>query len=406
MSNAQAQSVRGRHCMVVHHIYPLAEPRVEREAQAVLHHGYEVDVICLQERGEPAVDVAEGVNVYRLPVRRVKGRGAAAQMVEYLAFFVLAFFKLTQLHVRRHYGVVQLHNLPDFLVFAALWPKLTGARVILDIHDVMPEFYAVRFKRSMNSLLVRPVLWEEKLSCRFADHVITVTDRWRQALIRRGVPAEKVSVVMNLADERIFNPQATAESRPRDRNTFKMIYHGSITKRYGLDLAVQAVDQVRRQIPGIHLTIVGRGEYRPALMQRVEDLNLQDHVQFLDTLPIAALPQLICQADIGITPYRRDIFTDGCLPTKLMEYMALGMTAIAARTPVITDYFDDTLVEFFTPEDVGDLVEHIHALHNNPMRLNELAANTARFNQQYNWASQAARYTELVDRLAQKIDIK
>jgi glycosyltransferase involved in cell wall biosynthesis len=392
--------------MVVHHTYPLAEPRVEREAQAVRRHGYEVDVICLRERDEPAVDVAEGVNVYRLPVRRVKGRGAAAQMVEYLAFFVLAFFKLTQLHARRRYGVVQLHNLPDFLVFAALWPKLTGARVILDIHDVMPEFYAVRFKRSMNSWLVRPVLWEEKLSCRFADHVITVTDRWRQELIRRGVPAEKVTVVMNLADERIFTPPAAAESRLRDPNTFKLIYHGSITKRYGLDLAVQAVERVRHQIPGIHLTIVGKGEYRQVLMQLAEDLKLQDHVQFVDTTPIAALPQLIRQADIGITPYRRDIFTDGCLPTKLMEYMALGMTAIAARTPVITDYFDDTLVEFFTPEDVDDLVEHIEALHTNSTRLNELAANTAKFNQRYNWASQAARYTELVDSLAQKIDGK
>ena len=386
--------------MVVHHTYPLAEPRVERDAQALVSHGYEVDVICLQEEDEPAVDLVEGVNVYRLPVRRDKGRGAAAQLLEYLAFFTLAFFKLISLHRRRRYRVVQVHNLPDFLVFAALWPKLAGARVILDIHDVMPEFYAARFKRSMDSWPVRLVRWQERLSCRFADHVITVTELWRQALITRGVPAEKVSVVMNLADQRVFRPPAAA-LRVTDRCTFKLIYHGSINQRYGLDLLVRAVEVVQQRIPEIHLTIHGAGEYRDTVMQLVEELKLQQHVYFsTNRVPTAELPKMIGQADVGVVPYRRDVFTDGILPTKLMEYMALGMPAIASRTPVIMDYFDETMVEFFTPEDVDDLANHIYALYSNPTRLNELAGNTAKFNQRYNWPSQATGYVQLVDKLA------
>src|SRR5213593_3403398 len=94
-------SYHRRHCMVVHNYYPLGEPRVEREAQALVNHGYEVDVICLQREGEPVVDTKAGVQVYRLPVKRHRGRGLAVQLLEYLAFFVMALGKLAILHSRR-----------------------------------------------------------------------------------------------------------------------------------------------------------------------------------------------------------------------------------------------------------------------------------------------------------------
>jgi hypothetical protein len=131
-----------RHCMVVHAYYPLGETRVEREALALIEQGYEVDVLCLRDQDEPAQEVTDGVNIYRLSVKRHRGRGPALQMLEYLAFFILVMAKLFVLHRQRRYGVVQAHNLPDFLVFSALWPKLTGARVILDLHDLMPELAA------------------------------------------------------------------------------------------------------------------------------------------------------------------------------------------------------------------------------------------------------------------------
>ena len=194
-----------RHCMVVHAYYPIGETRVEREARVLIDHGYEVDVICLLGKGEPVVEAKDGINVYRLPVKRYVSGGVFSQFFEYLAFLVLALFKLASLHRERRYRTVQLHNLPDFLVFAGLVPKLTGSKLILDIHDLMPEFYAARFNTDLNSLPVRLVRWQEKISCRVADHVITVTEPWRQTLIERGVPAEKVSVVMNVADDQIFN---------------------------------------------------------------------------------------------------------------------------------------------------------------------------------------------------------
>jgi glycosyltransferase involved in cell wall biosynthesis len=402
---------RGRHCMLVHNTYPQREPRVEREARALVAHGYEVDVICLRDAGEPAEAVVAGVSVHRLPVRRHRGGAAALQLVEYLSFFFLAMVRLARLHRRRRFAVVQAHNLPDFLVFAAALPKLGGARVILDIHDLMPEFYVSRFRGGMRSLPVRIVLLQERLACHFADHVITVTELWRQALIARGVPAHKVSVVMNVADGRIFQrapdlartvgeghvrPGATAERE----DGFRLIYHGTLTRRYGIDTAIRAVELARHTVPGLHLTVHGSGEARDELAQLVDDLDLARHVTITSHyIPTPEMPAFIRRAHLGVVPYRRDIFTDGILPGKLLEYVALGIPVVTARTPVIESYFDETMLQFFEAEDHHALAATIIALHANRPRLLELAQSADRFNQRHSWQQVSATYIELIDRL-------
>jgi glycosyltransferase involved in cell wall biosynthesis len=404
--------------MVVHAYYPIGETRVERQAQALSAQGTEVDVICLRSRSEPAHATIDGVEVHRLPVKRRAG-GLASRLFEYLSFFALTFVRLTGLHLRRRYNVIQVHNLPDFLVFAALIPKLTGAQVILDLHDLMPEFYAERYERSLDSLPVRLVLWQERMACRFADHIITVTELWRRVLIGRGQPADKVSVVMNVADDRIFHRHVATDmpgdgdgrqheldagsaGEAEDDGRLRLIYHGTIDRRYGLDLALRAINLVRQAAPDIHLTIHGGGEHRQTLMRMVDELDLHDHVQFsTHFVSTAELPKLIRRADLGIVPYRNGVFTGGILPTKLMEYAALGMPAIAARTPAVAAHFDETTVQLFTPGDVDELAHCILTLYRDRARLASLASNVEKFNERYNWPDQREAYLQLVDRLVE-----
>lgn len=388
-----------RHCMVVHSDYPLGETRVQREAQALVDRGFEVDIICLRQGDQPPVEFVFGATVYRLPVQRDKRRGLAAQLFEYLAFMLLAFFKLSGLHLRRPYHVVQVHNLPDFLVFAALVPRLTGSKVILDLHDLMPEFFAARFGSAQASLPMRLVRLQERLACRFASHVITVSEHWRQSLIRRGVPARKCSVLMNVADTRIFNRQNRIP-RPQTDGCFRLFYHGTITYRYGLDVLLEAVSLARADAPDIAVKIIGAGEYVETLRQLVRALNLSDCVEIGDVVPAEQLPALISTADLAVVPYRSDIFTDELLPTKLMEYAALGVPSVVSRTTAIASCFDDTMVQFCAPGDPKDLARCIVALYRDRGRLAELAVSIQKFNERFSWKSQAAGYVELVDVLA------
>lgn len=397
--NTQRQNSKVyRHCMIVHAYYPLGETRVEREALALSDHGVDVHVICLQRPEEARTEVVRGVCVDRMPVRRHRGSGLFTQMLEYLTFFIMAFLQLSKLHLREKFAVVQVHNLPDFLVFAALIPKLTGSKVILDLHDLMPEFYAEKFQRSMNHILVRIIRWQEWLSCWFADHVITVTELWRQALITRGQPPQKVSVVMNIADDRVFSP--TVAPPVAMDGYFRLIYHGILGKRQGLDLVLKAIDKIRDETPDLRLCLHGWGEYRQTLENMVSELRLQNQVQFSrSSLATEELPRLLRQANLGIVPYRNGIFTGGILPTKLMEYAALGIPAIAARTPAISAYFDDEAVRFFTPENVDELADCILDLYRNRSELAELSKNISKFNKRFNWTKTGTEYVALINAL-------
>lgn len=388
-----------RHCMVVHAYYPIGETRVQREALALVDRGYQVHVMCLRNEGEPTTETREGVRIHRLPVARHRGAGLLGQLLEYLAFFVLAFVNLTILHARHRFRTIQVHNLPDFLVFCALIPKLGGTPVILDLHDLMPELFAARAGVGMHHRLVRAVAWQERISCRFADHVITVTDGWRDTLIQRGVPRNDVSVVMNVADSRLFHP-GPAATAGGNGDGFHLIYHGTFTHRYGVDLIILAVDRVREDIPGIRLTLLGTGETREELVALTRDRDLGERVRFSEGMVEAdLLPSAIRSADVGVVPNRSNLFTDGILPTKLMEYVAMGVPVIAARTPTVAAYFDDSMVEFFEPGDPDDLAAHIRLLYRDRGRFEELCRNSVKFNLRYNWESIAMRYGDLVDRL-------
>jgi glycosyltransferase involved in cell wall biosynthesis len=379
--------------MVVHAYYPLTETRVQREAEALIAAGNAVDVICLRGEGEAERERYRGVDVHRLPVG-VDKSGLGRQFLSYLRFFALATVRLSKLHVRRPYRSVQVHNLPDFLVFCALLPKLRRVPVILDLHDLMPEFFMARFGSGRRPILAGLIRLQERLACRFADHVITVSEHWRRVLIGRGVPPERCSVVMNVADERIFAPRPRVAPTGSD---FRLIYHGSVTERYGLDLAIRAVDLVRAEIPGIHLTILGNGDHMPVLKDLRRRLGLGAFVALWEShLSTEDLPEFLCSADVGLAPYRNDVFTDGIVPTKLMEYAALELPCIAARTSAIEAYFGDSMVELFTPGDAEDLARCIRELWQRPERRAELARRSRRFTRRHNWRRVGAEYVELV----------
>jgi glycosyltransferase involved in cell wall biosynthesis len=319
-----------------------------------------------------------------------------------MGFFVLAFIQVTWLHGRHRYAVVQIANLPDFLVFAALIPKLTGSSLLLDLHDLMPEFFQSRFGRRHRVIewLVRR---QEQLSCRFADHVLTVTELWRQTLIQRGVRPGKCSVLLNVADDRVFQPLALppqAAEPPGEGVHF--IYHGNFTYRYGVDLLLRALAQARCALPNSRLTLHGWGESLLDLQALAHELGLTGIVTFsTELLPIESLPRLLSTADAGIIPYRRDVFTDGILPTKLMEYAALGLAVIAVRTPVIEAYFEASMLETFENGDVEGLARALIRLARDPGRRLALARNIREFNVRFNWQAQRSAYLALVAQLVQ-----
>jgi len=385
-------------CMVVHAYYP-ADPRVRREAEALLEDGWVVDIICLRDRGERPTEDHGGARIHRLPVRRHRGSGLAVYLLEYLVCFVLASLWMTWLHLQRHYDVVQVHNMPDFLVFTALLPRLLGARVVLDIHDLVPELYMLKFGGSPNHPIVRITHWVEQKSTAFADHVITAGEPFRRRLITRNVPPDKVTVIMNSADPRLFRPVQRAETKLGRNGRFTLMYHGSLFERNGLDIAIKAVDRLRSKIPELRFHIYGQGEAADKLGRLIKELNLSERVQLGGFIPIDEIPKLIAAADLGVVPVRQNLFTDLAHSTKAFEYITMGVPVILARTAAMVELFGDIPDMFFQPEDVDDLAARILTLHQEPERMQRLLDAARRAYAPYAWENQRREYLMLMHQL-------
>jgi glycosyltransferase involved in cell wall biosynthesis len=389
-------AVARRHCMVVHAYYPVGETRVQRQAAALIAAGFEVDVICLRGAEEDKSEVVDGVRVRRLPVGRHRGSGMLVQLLEYLVFLLLATVVVGARHLRRRYDVVQIHNLPDFLVFSGLVPKLTGSPVILDIHDLMPEFFRSRTGLPVGHPLHGLVRWEERLSVGFADHVITVTEGWGRELSSRG-GGEAVSVVMNVADPDVFRRRP----EPAPTDAFSIVYHGTFAERYGVLLLVEAVAELSRSRDNVRLHLLGDGEIRPRIVSLIEELGVGGIVSVSPGMMAARdIVPVLEAASIGVVPNLSNVFTDGLLPTKLLEYVAVGVPVVAARTPMIESYFDEDQVAYFEPGNQDDLVAVLGKLASDVELGLSLARAANRFNQAHDWQSESTRYVDLVERLA------
>jgi glycosyltransferase involved in cell wall biosynthesis len=376
----------------------LIDSRVRREAEALAARGDEVDVICVGLNGSPRQECVSGVKLEKIFVSRYQGSNIFRYLFIYLLFFGAALRRVTWMHLKKRYHVIQVHTMPDFLVFAALIPKWMGAKIILDIHDLMPELYKSKFGVPMNHPLIRLITRIERASIRFADRAFAVHKPHLDALVEHGNPEEKFIQILNLADEKIFTREGSQEINGHEPVHF--IYHGTVAYRHGLELAIRAFDRLKNNLTDFRFEIFGNGEDIDRIIQIARDLNLQDKILIRKgNVPMLELIPRIKRADIGIVPFLLDDFTRFMLPVKLMEYVALGIPAICTRSTTIETYFSDEMVAYFPSGDVDALAERILELAQNPERRKKIVQKADKFLEEYNWQTQKKSYYQLIDSL-------
>jgi glycosyltransferase involved in cell wall biosynthesis len=385
-----------RICVVRQFYFPL-DIRVRREVEALLGAGHEVDVVCLRAPGEPSFVQEERLTIRRLPMKHTRG-GIAGYLTRYPAFLAMASATVAVLHLKRRYDIVQVHSLPDTLVLAGAFPRLLGARVLLDLHEVMPEFVASKFRLPMSDPKVRMVARAEQFSIRMADAVLTCTDQMKEAFVQRGAPADKITVILNSADEAVFDVVAFPPSPQPDR--FTLVCHGTIEERYGLDLVIEAVALLRDELPNLHFEVYGQGEYRERLEQMVRERGLEDRVHISRAfIPMADLLRAISRADVGVVAMKQDVFRDLTHCNKMFEFLALQIPVITSRTRSVAAYFPDEALRYFRPGDVEDLADAIRELHADAGRRQELVEQGTKAFEPYRWPEQRRIYREVVSGL-------
>lgn len=382
-------------CIVVQNYYDI-DPRVRRTAECLAERGDWVDVLSLRmkERKEKHYSLNH-VQVHTISMPK-KRSGKLNYLLEYLMFGVWATLVLSFRMLRHRYQIIHVNTLPDALVFCALIPKLMGAKVILDMHEIMPEFFMSKYQVSETHPMIHILKWLEKLSIRFADHVIVINEPIKGLLETRGLPPEKTTVITNSVDEKLFTPIV----REKNSNApFVFMYHGTLTHIYGLDIAIEAFSTAKIHMPKAELWIIGDGPERLTLEQLADQLNLKDKVKFLGVFPQEDIPEQLAQCDVGILPTRRDRFLDLSFSNKLPEYVVMGKPVIVSRLKAIRHYFSEDAIAFFEPENATDLAEKMIDLYNNPERRKRYAEIAFREYADIRWDRMKQRYLEIVNRL-------
>ena len=393
-----SRNTRKRVCMLVYSNYE-ADGRVRRYAETLARRGDHVDVIALDDgAGRLGETGISGVTVHRIQHRERNERSKWTYASRLLRFLLASSVFLTRRQDRVRYDLVHVHNVPDFLVFAAWYAKWGGAKLILDIHDIVPELFADKFSTSKDRIYGKVLKAIKKISTAFADHVIVANHLWRAKLIARSVSADKCSVSLNYVDPAIFFPH------PRTRTDDKVViaFPGTFQWHQGLDIAIQALTEVRKQVPNVELHLYGSGRLEPDLRALAARLGLNGNVRFFGSVPLDRIPEIMANADLGVVPKRADGFGNEACSTKIMEFMSQGVPVIASRTKIDTYYFDDTVLRFFPSGDVQGLADAMLELIRSKDRRDSLTAHAKEYMARNTWEVHKQDYFDLVDSLTSR----
>lgn len=364
-----------------------------------------IDVICLQGNpDEPRKETMGGINIWRVPLKRSRG-GKLTYAWRYSAFILVSLALLGLRSIFRRYHLVHVHNMPDVLVFGALVPKLFGAKVILDLHDPMPELMMTIFGLCPNSFVIRTLKRNEKWSTAFADLVLTVNEASKGIYSSRSCPPEKIRVIMNSPDEQtfVFRPVDEAALADSGRGgTFRIMYHGSLLERNGFDIAVDALEEIRRSIPGATMVVCGQSTpFFERVMQSVRNSGMQDAVQYLGRQDRKGIAKAIDNCDIGIIPNRRNLFTEMNTPTRIFEYLSRGKPVIAPRARGVLDYFGENEILFFELGNARDLAAQLHYAFSHRAEVESFVRRGQRVYLAHRWSQEKSVFLGAVELLLQ-----
>jgi glycosyltransferase involved in cell wall biosynthesis len=384
-------------CMLAYSFYD-ADNRVRRYAEALVRRGDQVDAIAVGHAGQPPVETINGVRVFRVQSRVRDERGPVSYLLKILQFFFRSTWFLTKRAFSEPYDLIHVHNLPDFEVFATVFQRMRGARVIHDMHEVVPEFYASKFRIGEQSVVFRLLALVERVSIAFVDHVIVVNHMVEETVLKRkSVRPEKCTVILNYPDTRIFRRSSQVRTEERKSGEFTICYPGTLSRHQGVDVAVEAMALLREKAPGLKFLIIGDGPERENLKTLIAERGLEDRVSLTGLIPLEKVAEVMATIDLGVVPKRKEGFGDIAFSTKIMEFMAMGVPVLASRTRIDEFYFGDGLVEFFESGNAAEMAEKILGLMAEPKRVAELRRNSGEFIAKNDWAVKQEEYFALVD---------
>ncbi len=390
--------------MLTHSVYS-RDIRVRRYAEYLVNDGYLVDIICLATEDNTPQSKDPSIRVYPLPMIR-RRREKLGHLIDWGMSILFMFWSVNKLSFQHRYDLIHVHNMPDVLVFCALFQRLMGVPVILNIHDAIPELAQSKLGIGPDHFVVKIQSVLEKLSIRFSNHVITATESFKKKLIERGTSNKEITVITNFPDERLFDSRGTLRVRNPDDGNFIILYVGTVAFRYGLETVVRALPALRAKIPGIRLQVFTKikdeGKALSHCLQLAIDLGVDDLFEVNDPVPLEEMPSIMANADIGVYPALKDCHMDHALSLKIPEMVNMELPIVSSRLTVLEELYGDECIAFVEAGNISQLVDKILELYEFPEKRKAYATKAKAKGLGMTWKGQYPIYRDLVDRLIHK----
>jgi glycosyltransferase involved in cell wall biosynthesis len=284
--------------------------------------------------------------------------------------------------------------------FAAMSAAAAGRRFrvpyVMEVRDLWPACFVdlgVIRNRRIIRLLER---WELHLY-RKANHIVTVTDAFKQDLVQRGVPDAKVTSIPNGADEDFWTPQPRSGFLDRvagGSRGFNVLYIGAHGISQALTRILEAAKLLRDE-PGIRFFLVGEGAEKAKLQATAREMNLTQ-VHFLEPVDKQGVRDCYADADACLVPLRDIPLFKTFIPSKMFEMLAMGRPIVASLCGEAADILNASGGALVVPpEDSTAIAAAIRRLCGNPAIVPEMGARGRDYViRHYSRRALAARYVK------------
>lgn len=366
------------------------DTRVQKEAYAAAEAGYELDIYTLED------DLVSNYNTFnfvRSNIIQYKGQSKFHYIFSYIRFFLYCFFNLSTKFFKEKYKFVHVHNMPNFLVFSSIIPKMFGAKVILDIHDLMPEIFSVKFRLPIDHALIKLLYFEERISAKFANEIIATNSYHIERFHKNKIVNKKITEVINVADEKIFY---SPNSKDYLQEEVIIAYPSTLAKRLGIDTLIEAIEILHKNKLKFKLYIYGDGEYREDIAKIIIKKNLNEVVILSKSfISLEILSMELDKAHIGVIPLPTNVSNDIAMPVKIYEFFAKKVCVVATELPLMKSCFNNSVM-FFQEGSSEDLAEKLeYLIHNREIIKDYAERGYSKFSTQ-TWDFFKSKYKEIL----------
>ena len=344
--------------------------------------------------------LAGDIHVLRAYTYPTLHRSFAWRVVSFLSFMGTSFW--AGLHAGP-VDVVMGTSPPIFQAVSAWMVALLRRRpFLLEIRDLWPEF-AIDIGVLRSPFLIALSRWLERFLYARADHILVNSPAYRDYMLRRGLPAAKVSLISNGVDCAMFDPQADGVELRRElglEGRFVVTYAGALGMANDIPTILRAAALLRDRAD-IHFRLLGDGKERRELEEQALQMGL-NNVTFAGACPKTQVPAHLAASDACIAILRDIPMFRTTYPNKVFDYMAAGRPTILAIDGVIRRVIDDAGGGIFVPPgDAASLADAVRQLADDPEQARVVGLSARRYvAAHFDRRSQAEAFTSLAARLA------